>query len=41
MTTLSISMMILICGVIWGGFAALLLRAVKYEGRKGESRIED
>ncbi len=41
MTPLSISMMILICGVVWGGFVVLLLRAVKSEGRKGAGRADD
>ena len=34
MTTTATLMMILICGVVWGGFATLLVRAVRREGRK-------
>ncbi len=34
MTATATAMMILICGVVWGGFVALLLRAVRQEGRK-------
>ena len=41
MTSMSITMMILICGVIWGGFAALLARAVRHEGRKRAGRFDD
>ena len=41
MSSISIVMMILICGVIWGGFATLLMRAVKHEGRKSEGRLDD
>ena len=34
MTSVAILMMILICGGVWGGFLALLVRAVRHEGRK-------
>ena len=34
MTPIAIVMMVLICGLVWGGFATLLLRAVKHERRK-------
>lgn len=34
MTTTAITMMLLICGVVWGGFVTLLVRAVRSEGRK-------
>ncbi len=34
MTTTAILTMVLICGLIWGGFATLLIRAVRSEGRK-------
>lgn len=30
----AIGFMIVICGLIWGGFIGLLLRAVRKEGRK-------
>lgn len=26
--------MLFVCGVIWGGFTALLVRAIRREGRK-------
>ena len=34
MTSTAITMMVLICGVVWGGFLTLLSRAVRHEGRK-------
>ncbi len=34
MTGQAIVMMVLVSGVIWGGFAALLLRAIRREGEK-------
>ena len=34
MTTTAIALMVLICGLVWGGFVTLLLRAVRHEGRK-------
>ncbi len=34
MTATAMTMMILICGLVWGGFAILLSRAVRHEGRK-------
>lgn len=34
MTATATVMMILICGLVWGGFAALLTRAIRREGRK-------
>jgi hypothetical protein len=44
MTTTAMVTMIVICGVVWGGFAALLAGAVRSESRKrdgGESHEED
>ena len=35
MSGTAVMMMLLICGVVWGGFALLLTRAVRREGRKG------
>lgn len=35
MTWLAIWTMIVICGVVWGGLAALVVYAVVSEGRKG------
>ena len=34
MTSTALVMMILICGLVWGGFVLLLFRASKSEGRK-------
>lgn len=34
MTPLAIATMIVICGVVWGGLAALVVFAVVSEGRK-------
>ena len=34
MSTSAIVMMVLICGVIWGGFVYFLIRAMRSEGRK-------
>lgn len=34
MTTTAVTMMVLICGLVWGGFATLLARAARHEGRK-------
>ncbi len=41
MTTTAIAMMIMICGLVWGGFLALLSRAVRHEGRKRAGRLDD
>ena len=38
MTSTAITMMVLICGVVWGGFVTLLLRALRQEGRKRADR---
>ena len=40
MTPIAITMMVLICGLVWGGFALLLFRAIKQEGRKTDGRHE-
>jgi len=32
--TTAIVVMVVICTILWGGFAALLARAVRSEGRK-------
>lgn len=31
----AIAFMVLVCGLVWGGFLALLVRAVRSEARKG------
>ncbi len=41
MSSDAIIMMVLICGLVWGGFAGLLLRAAKYERQKGDGRTDD
>ena len=35
MSTTAIAFMVLVCGLVWGGFTLLLVRAVRSEGRKG------
>ena len=34
MTTLAWLTMIAICGLVWGGFVVLLVRALRFEGAK-------
>ena len=34
MSTTAIAFMVLVCGMVWGGFTPLLVRAVRSEGRK-------
>ena len=34
MSGVAVAMMVLVCGLVWGGFVGLLIRAVRYEGRK-------
>lgn len=41
MSATAVVMMVLICGVVWGGFALLLARAVRREGRKGRAADGD
>ena len=38
MSPLATMTMVVICGVVWGGFALLLARAVVREGRKKRRR---
>ncbi len=40
MTATATWMMILICGLVWGGFLTLLIRAARQEGRKRAGRSE-
>ena len=40
MTPLAIVMMMSICGVVWGGFVLLLLRAAKHERQKSDVRTD-
>lgn len=34
MTTQAIVMMVAVCGVVWGGFVVLLVRAIRREAQK-------
>jgi hypothetical protein len=34
MTTTALVFLVLFCGLVWGGFVLLLVRAVRSEGRK-------
>lgn len=34
MSSMAIAFMVLICGLVWGGFAVLLLSALRSESRK-------
>lgn len=37
MESSTILMMVIVLGVLWGGFAALLIRSMQVERRRGES----
>lgn len=37
MSTSAIVMMLVICGIIWGGFVFFLVRAMRSEGKKKSS----
>jgi hypothetical protein len=39
MSGIAVTMMVLICGLVWGGFAYLLIRALRKEGAKREAEI--
>ena len=41
MSGLAISMMILICGLVWGGFLILFSRALRAEKLKESSEVAD
>ncbi len=41
MTTTAIVTMILICGLIWGGFVTILVYAIRREGRKRMTSAEE
>lgn len=41
MSALAVAMMVVVCGLVWGGFGVLLARAVRAEGRKTEDRIDE
>ncbi len=38
MTPIATTMMVLICGLVWGGFVLLLFRAIKQEKRKTDGQ---
>ena len=35
MSTVAIAFMVSVCGLVWGGFLLLVVRAIRSEGRKG------
>lgn len=37
----AVVMMVVVCGLIWGGFVVLLTRAVRQEGAKQSGRIDE
>jgi len=37
----AVVMMVVICGLVWGGFVTLLTRAVRKEGAKQNGRIDE
>jgi hypothetical protein len=41
MSTSAVVMMVGVCCLIWGGFAVLLVRAVRKEGAKSAERIDE
>lgn len=38
MSASALIFMIVVCGLVWGGFSGLLIRALRREGRKSSSR---
>lgn len=41
MSPVALAMMIVVCGLVWGGFGVLLVRAVREEGKKASDRIDE
>ena len=41
MSTSALTVMIVICGFVWGGFTLLLTRAIRKEGAKASERIDE
>jgi hypothetical protein len=41
MSPVALAMMIVVCGLIWGGFGVLLVRAVREESKKSSARIDE
>lgn len=39
MSGVAVALMVLVCGLVWGGFAGLLIRAVRQEGRKAPGQL--
>lgn len=35
MSALALAVMVVVCGVVWGGFAVLLVLALRREGSRG------
>ncbi len=41
MTWQAIVMMVIVCGIVWGGFVGLLVRAIRREGAKQHGESEN
>lgn len=41
MSASAVVMMVVVCGLVWGGFVTLLSRAIREEGRKSGARIDE
>jgi hypothetical protein len=41
MSPVALAMLIVVCGLVWGGFGVLLVRAVREEGKKSSARIDE
>lgn len=41
MSASAVVLMVVVCSLIWGGFAVLLTRAVREEGKKTDARIDE
>lgn len=41
MSPAAIAMMVVVCSLVWGGFVALLVRAVRMEGAKATDRLDE
>ncbi|HEX6200876.1 MAG TPA: MetS family NSS transporter small subunit [Thermoanaerobaculia bacterium] len=41
MSAAAVVMMLVVCSIVWGGFAVLLVRAVRMEGAKSRDRIDE
>jgi hypothetical protein len=41
MSLSAVILMAVVCTIVWGGFAVLLVRAVREEGKKTSARIDE